>query len=137
MKLIELNNIADDFDLDTSDSVYDIVIHIYLSKDMFDTTEEPNRHLFLKTLYEHIEIEKVFNGAFATLICKWSDLFTKNKELWVKYTDKHWDDSYASLKDTDESEYFFQLVDELSNFIQGYRNESQYEQVAKIIKECK
>lgn len=130
MKLYDYLKICDDsMCFDTADNVYDIIITV--DGYGFYGKENPDSEYWCQKLgceiLKEVEIEKIFDGAYASMICKWTEFVNNHIELFKDYIDFEDDDDleYLSLK-------FIESV-----FI-GYEDESICRSMIKELQqECK
>lgn len=103
MKLYDYLRVCDDsMRLDTADNVYDIIITV--DGYGFYGKENPDLEYWCSKLgvefTKEVEIEKIFNGAYASMICKWTGFVNNHIELFKDYIEFEDDDDfeYLSLK---------------------------------------
>ena len=99
-------------DFDTYDTVYDAkVTACYIVEPLEDNYSE-----FCMELIKKVEVDN-FNARYASATCKWTDLITKNMDVFREFTNMHWHDE-AQYED-DEDEFVYQWINEIDSYMAG------------------
>lgn len=102
---------------DTYDTVYDGVVTV----DWID--EETDFYSkFCNGIMKLVEFVNQVPHSSCEIVCRWTDMITRNIEVFKEFTDKFWTNKYEDDKD----EFIYQWIKEIHYWVAGYVSESTY-----------